>query len=173
MSQLLSSINIKVTQIMPNYTREELANKTATINQMRNNLYHFLRYLTSKGFSEQEIHRRLDRMGKNIAKTILEEKNFIGQDFEEKVITIYSDMFGSKVEITKTPNQFIIEDKKCSLCKYRREDLSISPCEVIPSLVAEICTHMGYPVKRFAVMKSVALGDVSCIHSYDIKERDE
>ena len=81
---------------MPNYTRGELANKTATMNQMRNNLYHFLRYMMSKGFSNQQIQQRLERMGKNIAKTILEEVEFAGANTEEKIVSIYSEMFGSK-----------------------------------------------------------------------------
>ncbi|MHA1111275.1 MAG: hypothetical protein ACTSRE_09240 [Promethearchaeota archaeon] len=158
---------------MPNYTRGELANKTATMNQMRNNLYHFLRYMISKGFSDQQILERVERMGSNIAKTILEEKEFAGVNVEEKIASIYSEMFGSKIEITRHSSQFTIEDKKCSLCKYKRENLSIAPCEVITSFVGEIFTQMGYIVKNPTVSKSVALGDISCIHTYDLKERDE
>jgi hypothetical protein len=173
MQQSLSSIIIKVTQIMPNYTRGELANKTATMNQMRNNLYHFLRYMISKGFSDQQILVRLGRMGSNIAKTILEEKEFTGVNVEEKIASIYSEMFESKIEIIRHSSQFIIEDKKCSLCKYKRENLSIAPCEVITSFVAEIFTQLGYDVEKPIVNKSVALGDISCIHTYDLKERDK
>ena len=172
MQQSLSSINIKVIQIMPNYTRGELANKTATMNQMRNNLYHFLRYMISKGFSDQQIQQRMERMGSNIAKTILEEIQFDGVNTEEKITSIYSEMFGSKVEITRHSSQFTIEDKKCSLCKYKRENLSSAPCEVITSFVSEIFTQLGHVVKKTAVNKSVALGDISCIHTYDITERD-
>ena len=173
MQQSLSSIIIKVTQIMPNYTRGELANKTATMNQMRNNLFHFLRYMISKGFSDQQILERLERMGSNIAKTILEEKEFAGVNVEDKIASIYSEMFESKIEITRHSSQLIIEDKKCSLCKYKRENLSIAPCEVITSFVAELFTQFVYIVKNSSVSKSVALGDISCIHTYDLKERDD
>jgi len=155
---------------MLNYTREELGNKTATMNQMRNNLYHFLRFLGSKGFNDQEIRVRLERMGKNIAKTIIEEKKFLGCNIEEIVKSVYSELFESKIEFTQNLDQIIIEDKKCSLCKYKREDLSVSPCSVITSLVSEICTCYGYKVRESTVRKSVALGDVTCIHSYILQE---
>ncbi len=172
MQQSLSFIIIKVTQIMPNYTRGELVNKTATMNQMRNNLYHFLRYMMSKGFTDQQILVRLRRMGSNIAQTILEEKEFTGETFDDKIASIYSEMFDSKIEITENSSQFAVEDKKCSLCKYKRENLSIAPCEVITSFVEEILTRLGYTVNKSHVSKSVALGDISCIHTYDLKERD-
>ncbi|TFG18930.1 MAG: hypothetical protein EU530_07760 [Promethearchaeota archaeon] len=157
---------------MPNYTRGELANNTATMNQMRNNLYHFLRYLMSKGVTNQQILVRLQRMGSNIAKTILEEREFTGATFEDKIVSIYSEMFNSKISITENSSQFVIEDKKCSLCKYKRENLSVAPCEVITSFVEEILIRLGYTVNKSHVSKSIALGDISCIHTYDLKERD-
>ena len=158
---------------MPNYTRGELANKTATMNQMRNNLFHFLRYLISKGFTNSQIQQRLERMGRNIAKTVLEEKEFSGDTMEEKIASIYLEMFGSKIEITRDSDQFIIEDKKCSLCKYKREILSVAPCEVISSFVAEIFSNSEQTIKKPVVTKSVALGDISCVHTYDLQERDK
>lgn len=173
MQYSLSSIIKKVTQIMPNYTRGELANKTATMNQMRNNLFHFLRYLISKGFNNPQIQQRLERMGRNIAKTVLEEKKFAGDTVEEKFASIYLEMFGSKIEITRNSDQFIIEDKKCSLCKYKRNILSVAPCEVIISFVAEIFANSGQSVKKSVVTRSVALGGISCIHTYDLREREK
>jgi hypothetical protein len=110
-------------------------------------------------------------MGRNIAKTVLEEKEFVGDTFEEKIALIYLEMFGSKIEITRDSDQFIIEDKKCSLCKYKRDIISVAPCEVITSFVAEIFTNSGQTVKKFVVTKSVALGNISCIHTYDLQER--
>jgi hypothetical protein len=151
---------------MPNYTREELANKTALTNQMRNNLYHFLRYLNSKGLSERELRERLERMGKNIAQTILDEKDFLGETLEDLISNIYREVFESKVQITQNAQKLLVEDKKCPLCKYKREDLSTAPCLIINSLITEICTQKGYKITRNFVKKSVALGDITCLHVY-------
>ncbi len=158
---------------MPNYTREELAKKTALTNQMRNNLYHFLRYFISKGLSNQEIRDRLERMGKNIATTILENMTFQGTNLEELFSTIYLDIFESKVSISHNRNYVMIEDKKCSLCRYKRENLEVSPCIVIASLVKEICSVNGHKIKECDVTNSVALGDLSCMHSYEITRSEE
>ena len=92
---------------------------------------------------------------------------------EEKIASIYLEMFGSKIEITRDSDQFIIEDKKCSLCKYKREILSVAPCEVISSFVAEIFSNSEQTIKKPVVTKSVALGDISCVHTYDLQERDK
>jgi hypothetical protein len=157
---------------MSNYTREELVTKTATMNQMRNNLYHFLRFLSRKGLTKQEIRLRLNRMGKNIAETIMEVQKFTDTTIEETIMSIYSQLFESKVEITHKLNQLLVEDKKCPLCRYKRKDLGVSPCEVITSLVVHICTHLGYSIGDSVVDNSVALGNISCIHSYQIMDRD-
>lgn len=154
---------------MPNYTREELVGKTATMNQMRNNLYHFLRFLTRKGFSHDQIQHRLRRMGKNIADTILEVQKFQGTTIEEVIISIYDQLFESKVEITHASPQLLVEDRKCPLCRYKREDLKVAPCMVITSLVEQICTLLGYDLIDSEVQKSVALGDISCVHSYHLE----
>jgi len=63
-----------------------------------------------------------------------------------------------------------VEDKKCSLCKYKREDLTIAPCNVITSVVTEILRQAGFAINEFLVTKSVALGDISCVHEYQLKE---
>ncbi len=158
---------------MPNYTREELSNKTALTNQMRNNLYYFLRFLISKGLSEDEIKSRVDRMGKNIALTLLEEKDFHSQNLEEIISAVYSELFDSRITISEHPNSMMVEDKKCSLCKYKREDLTIAPCNVITAVVTEILRQAGFTIDGYSVNKSVALGDISCTHIYQLKEESQ
>ncbi|MBN2155097.1 MAG: hypothetical protein JW776_03570 [Candidatus Lokiarchaeota archaeon] len=158
---------------MPNYTRIELAGKTATMNQMRNNLYHFLRFLMSRGIGDSDIQQKLQRMGKNIAETIAVEKKFFGSSVEELIENIYTNIFESKIDIKNESHEVIVEDKKCPLCKYKREDLSISPCWVVVSMISKICEKYGHHIERSSVIKSVALGDLSCIHTYQIKEREE
>ena len=173
MDQPTISIITLSAQIMLNYTREELATKTALTNQMRNNLYHFLRYLISKGLSDREIKERLQSMGKNIANTLMDEMIFQGETLEELISSIYKEIFESKVQINPSSDHLVCEDKKCSLCKYKREDLTTSPCLIITSLVAEICAYKGYTISESTVTKSVALGDISCVHTYTIAEEKE
>ena len=50
-----------------NYTREELVQSDATMNQLRNAIYHLERFMKLNGITD--IRERLRRMGKNIAHT--------------------------------------------------------------------------------------------------------
>ena len=158
---------------MPNYTREDLVKKTALTNQMRNNLYHFLRFFISRGLSNQEIKERLERMGKNIATTILDNKTFQSTNLEELISAIYLDIFESKISISQSHQHVNIEDKKCALCRYKRENLEVAPCTVITSLVKEICNINGYKMRECSVKNSVALGDLSCVHTFELPRSGE
>ena len=158
---------------MQNYTRADLADKTATMNQMRNNLYHFIRFLMGRKMNEAEIEQRLRRMGENIAETINNEIDFPMESIDSLIQSIYSEIFDSKITLNRSANLFQIEDKKCPLCKYARENLTISPCEVITSMVSSICSKRGYAVTQDKVVKSVALGDISCIHLYSTEGRGD
>ncbi|MHA1471919.1 MAG: hypothetical protein ACTSQW_02340, partial [Promethearchaeota archaeon] len=52
-----------------NLTREELIQSDATMNQMRNMVYHLERFMKINGVSE--TREKLRRMGRNIARTYI------------------------------------------------------------------------------------------------------
>lgn len=161
-----------------NSTREDLMQSYATMNQMRNVVYHMVKFMMEKGIKENDIIIRLKRMGKNIAAT--EATLFKIQKSEPDLMIkqIYSDVLDSKVTITTEQNPasnsviYTIEDKKCALCKYRREDISVSPGELIPSMVSELLSMNGVKVLNYKVVHSRTLGDLSCVHSYEVVKEE-
>ncbi|MHA1729182.1 MAG: hypothetical protein ACTSWY_10675 [Promethearchaeota archaeon] len=160
---------------MPNITREELVGTNATMNQLRNMIYHLIKFMDKKiGIEKKELIYRLRRMGKNIAKT--EATLFKFEEKTPKMIikTIYRNILGSKVFVSNNfgSDLFTVEDKNCCVCKYHREDISVSPCELINSMVSELLVESGLKVINSAVKQSVALGAQSCIHSYQIQPKE-
>ena len=51
-----------------NYTKGDIFQAEATMNQMRNAIYHLARFMEKNGKTDQV--KRLRRMGRNIARTI-------------------------------------------------------------------------------------------------------
>ncbi|MCP4762402.1 MAG: hypothetical protein GY870_11525 [archaeon] len=159
---------------MPNYTREELVGKTATSNQMRNNIYHLVKFMMDNGVNENEIRLRLKRMGKNIAETQNTIFKVTESNIELVINKIYDKILGSKVTITKSVNNegttYIIEDEKCPLCKYHRVDISVPPCDIVQSMVSELLLKKNFKVIDNKVKSSRSLGAPTCIHKYTIME---
>ena len=156
---------------MKNYSREELSKSSSAMNQLRNMIYHLIRFLYDSGHNDSSIIKILKRMGKNIAKTESNLFEFDGNSPEDLLKMIYDKILGSKISVSKNAlsNDVLIEDKKCCVCKYHRKDISVAPCEIIQSMVSELMNLYGYSVEKSVVEKSMALGDLSCIHSYRIK----
>jgi phosphoribosyl-ATP pyrophosphohydrolase len=47
-----------------NYIVDDLVNKTSAMNQMRNIVYHLIKFMQEKNIKNSEIDRKLKRMGK-------------------------------------------------------------------------------------------------------------
>ena len=58
---------MRLEKINMNFSRKELIQTDATMNQMRNSIYILARFMENNGVSDSK--ERLRRMGKNIART--------------------------------------------------------------------------------------------------------
>ena len=156
---------------MPNYSRKELLKTTSTMNQLRNMLYHLIKYLGNSGKQSQYIKKSLRKMGQNIGKTEASLFNFDNQHPDQLIKTMYDEILGSKVTVSKIIDSevYTIENKKCCVCKYHRKDIAVAPCEIIHSMISELLKIYGYKVEESIVEESIALGSLSCVHSYKFK----
>ena len=124
-----------------NYSRHDLVQTDATMNQMRNAIYHLARFMKKNGV--KKIDERLRRMGANMARTIFNYWKPIdivdASNVKDVITTIYQKILSSSVtiEINEISKVITIKDYKCALCKYKYEDLDISGCEVLIALIAE------------------------------------
>lgn len=153
-----------------NYTIKDLTSETSAMNQMRNVVYHLIRFLQDKNLSNEEIRHRLKRMGKNIGDTQSRLYDFSYDSVESLIRRIYRVILGSKVEVIRENKIYVVEDKDCCLCKYHRVDISV-PCDtLIPAMVSEILKYNNVKSIDAYVFTSESLGDISCIHKYEIVE---
>ncbi|MFX1315067.1 MAG: hypothetical protein ACFE9T_04335 [Promethearchaeota archaeon] len=161
-----------------NYTREELIQSEATMNQMRNSIYHLARFMDKNGVSD--IKERLRRMGKNIAKTYAKywkPTQMVNlSNLKDVITTIYQKILDSyiSIEINDLEKLIIVRDSKCSLCKYQYENVEVAGCEIIISMVSELIAQINSVSKDsssvfltpFEIKESQAYGNNSCIHTY-------
>ena len=164
-----------------NYTREELMQSEATMNQMRNNIYHLARFMDNNGVSD--IKERLRRMGRNIARTYINYWKPVQMvnisNLKDFITTIYQKVLDSYVSIEINDNEklIIVRDSKCSLCKYHYEDIEIAGCEIIMGMVSEFLAQINSVsnnsssvlVEPLEVKESRAYGNKSCIQIYKYK----
>ncbi|MBD3350666.1 MAG: hypothetical protein GF364_04180 [Candidatus Lokiarchaeota archaeon] len=155
-----------------NYQIKDLIGKSSATNQMRNVVYHFVRYMQEKELDDNEIRIRLKRMGKNIAKTMNPLFDFRSKSPENLIKQIYRTLLHSKVSISKKGHLYEVKDEGCALCKYHRKDISVSPGTIIPPMVAAILGQHGYKVIESSVLFAKSLGDNVCTHTYEILEDD-
>ncbi len=163
-----------------NYSRNELVQSEATMNQMRNSIYILQRFMKKNGLTE--IKQRLNRMGKNIAHTYVKYWKPIEvidiNNISDSLATIYKNVLSSTVsiEINSNNNTISVKDNDCSLCKYQFGDIEVAGCEVIASMVAEfvnlINAHSGssFILEPLNIKESRALGNKTCIHVYKYLE---
>jgi preprotein translocase subunit SecA len=162
-----------------NYTREDLIKSDATMNQMRNAIYHLQRFLKINSITE--IKERLRRMGRNIAHTYFQYwKPIEYVDFsniKDVLATLYKNVLNSSVsiEIDEINKNIHIKDSDCPLCKYQFEDIEIAGCEVIAAMISEFIALINkevgekspFMVKNLEVNESRAFGHKHCIHNYE------
>ncbi len=157
-----------------NYSRNDLVQTDATMNQMRNAIYHLARFMKKNGV--KKIEERLRRMGTNMARTMFNYWKPIDvvemSNVKDVITTIYQKIMNSSVMIDINENSKIItvKDYKCALCKYKYEDLDISGCELLIALVAEYINLISKSsqspsalfVKPLNVIESKSYGDNLC-----------
>lgn len=161
-----------------NYSREELTQSDATMNQMRNAIYHLERFMKLNGVDD--IRERVQRMGKNIAITYIKHWKPIDYvnlvNLKDVIATIYKNILNSSVsvDLDEVNNSIIVKDNDCPLCKYHFEDIDIAGCELISALVAEFINKLNESsggnsslhIESLAVEESRTIGHNYCIQSY-------
>ncbi|MFX1313579.1 MAG: hypothetical protein ACFFHD_13375 [Promethearchaeota archaeon] len=161
-----------------NYSRNELIQTDATMNQMRNAIYDLARFMEKNGVTD--LKNKLRKMGQNIARTFIQywrPTNSINiSNLKDVITTIYKKILNSNVsiEIIQVESLIKIQDYKCALCKYQYDDIQIAGCEIILGMVSEIISLISQEshdptsifLKPYAIEESQAYGNKSCIQLY-------
>ncbi|UCC18750.1 MAG: hypothetical protein JSV62_11665 [Promethearchaeota archaeon] len=164
-----------------NFTRKELIQTDATMNQMRNSIHILASLMEKNGISD--LKDRLRRMGKNIARTYLQYWKPTDRvqisNLKDVITTIYQKVLNSSisVEINNAENIVRIQDYSCSLCKYHYEDVEIAGCEILLGLLSEYInllnkeSNESEPIflEPYEVIDSRAYGNKSCIQVFKYK----
>jgi len=158
-----------------NFTRTDLLRYTATMNQMRNAVYHLVRRMATKNVLN--IEDRLQAMGRRIAIDYARAWMPETRDFEKFVKETYFGVLRSKVklEIDAPTKTVKVTDDKCPHCMHRYEDISMPGCNVVVGFM-ETYTHelkvagkLNFELKSLGVTKSKTRGDEVCEHLYRVE----
>ena len=164
---------------MMNLTREDLIQSDATMNQMRNMVYHLVRFMKINGISA--TRESLRKMGRNIALTYLQYWKPIEQvtkaNLTSVITTIYKKILNSSVsvELDEINNIVIVKDNDCSLCKYQFNDIDVAGCEVIVGMISEMISQINKENPRIVlqprdIIESRTFGHKACVQSFKYKE---
>jgi len=161
-----------------NYSRNDLTEGIATMNQIRNAIYHLVRFMEKNGVTDSI--ERMRRMGKNIARSYINywkpTDNVSMNNIKDVLTTIYHRILNStiSIEINEVDNLIIIRDNNCALCKYHYEDIEISGCEIIMGLISEYINLISKNSKKefplflepYKIIESRAFGNNACVQLY-------
>lgn len=162
-----------------NYTREDLIQSDATMNQMRNAIYHLQRFLKLNGVAD--VKQRLRTIGQNIAHTYFKYWKPIEyvdySNIKDVLATLYKNILNSSIsiELDEVNKKIQIKDTDCPLCKYQFEDIEVAGCEVVVGMISEFITLINkglgekrpFALKNPIVEESRTLGHKYCIHNYE------
>jgi hypothetical protein len=165
-----------------NYTRNELLQSEATMNQMRNAIYHLQRFIKLNGITE--VRDRMRRMGRNIAHTYIrywKPIDFVNKsNLKDIISTIYKNVLNSNVsiELDDAKNKIIVKDNDCPLCKYHFEEIEAAGCEIIIAMVAEFINIINnenkdsssISLRNLNIEASRVFGNKACVHNFEFKE---
>jgi hypothetical protein len=162
-----------------NLTREDLIRSDATMNQMRNMVYHLVRFMKINGVSG--TRENLRRMGRNIARTYINYWKPIDRvnksNIDNVISTIYKKILNSSVsvEIDDINKIILVKDNDCSLCKYHFSDIDVAGCEIIAAMIAEIVSQINQnkspiELQPLDILESRTFGNKSCIQSFKYTE---
>jgi len=162
-----------------NYSRKDLIQTEAAMNQMRNSVYYLARFMEKNGATN--TIERMRRMGQNIARTYVKYwqpkiHNVNINNVKDVITTIYQKILNSTISIESNDvdKLLIVKDNDCALCKYRYSDVEISGCEIIIGMVSEIVNLINKNSREVSsiflephkVIESKAYGNNSCIQAY-------
>ncbi|MFX0071455.1 MAG: hypothetical protein ACFFAO_10235, partial [Candidatus Hermodarchaeota archaeon] len=135
-----------------NYTKAEVLESEAVMNQMRNAIYHLARFMENAG--KTDVKERLRKMGRNIAQTIFNYWKPIDlvttQNVRAVISTIFKKILISSVTIEIENDTLIVRDNNCALCRYKYEDLNIAGCEIILGLISELISLISKGSKHIS-----------------------
>jgi hypothetical protein len=161
-----------------NFTRADLLRYTATMNQMRNAVYHLVRRMVAQGVPN--IDERLQAMGRRIAAEYARAWAPEARTFEKFIKDAYFGVIRSKVkvEVDAPSNTVKVTDKNCPHCKYPYDDVaSVAGCNVVLGFM-EGYTHeinaqgkISFELKALGVSESRTRGDATCTHLYRLEGR--
>jgi len=162
-----------------NLTREELIQSDATMNQMRNMVYHLERFMKINGVSE--TREKLRRMGRNIARTYIKYwkpiDNVNRANVNDVISTLYKKILNSSVsvEIDEVNKIITVKDNDCSLCKYHFNDIDVAGCEIIAAMISELISRINNEkssliLESLDVLESRTFGHKSCIQRFKYEE---
>ena len=164
-----------------NFSRKELIQSDATMNQMRNAIYELARLMEKNGISD--LTNKLRGMGQEMAKTIINywkpTETVSLSNIKDVVATIYQKILNSSIsiEIDESQNLIKVRDQNCALCKYQYDDIEIAGCEIIIGMVSEIISHISkesnemssVSIEPFKILESRTFGNKTCIQVYKYK----
>ncbi|MFX1377863.1 MAG: hypothetical protein ACFFA4_02115 [Promethearchaeota archaeon] len=164
-----------------NFSRKELIETEAFMNQMRNAVFHLARLMQKNEIDNPK--ERLRRMGQNIAKTYINywkpTDNLSLTNLKDAITTIYQKVLNSTVsiEINEAEKIIKVRDYNCALCKYHYEDIEIAGCEILLGLVSELINHINkesynstpFLLNPYEVTESRAYGNKLCIQTFKYK----
>jgi predicted hydrocarbon binding protein len=164
-----------------NYSRNDLLSADATMNQLRNAIYHLARLMAKN--KRSDVKERFRQMGENIAKTYVDHwkpTDLVNRaNLRETIGMIYKEVLKSSVtvEINKTEQLVIVNDKGCALCKYDYDDVHIAGCEILLGMVSTFVNEINRLSNQKAylvlepvrVQESRALGNGKCVQVFKYK----
>ena len=164
-----------------NYSRKELVETDATMNQMRNSVHILANFMEKNGVLD--LKEKLRQMGRNIAKTYIrywKPTNFVtNSNLKDVIATIYQKILNSStsIEIDDVENLIKVQDYRCALCKYHYDDIEIAGCEITLGMVSEIISLINKEssdptsiiLEPYEVKESRAFGNKTCIQLYKYK----
>ncbi|MFX1357069.1 MAG: hypothetical protein ACFFA8_07255 [Promethearchaeota archaeon] len=165
-----------------NFSRTELLLSEATMNQMRNAVYHLQRFMKKNGITE--VRERMKRIGRNIAHTYIKYWKPIDivneSNMKDVIATIYKTILNSNVsiEIDNFDKKIMVRDNDCPLCKYQFDDIDTAGCEVIIAMITEFLNLINTGSKQISsvslqplnIEESRTFGNKACIHQFKFSE---
>ena len=164
-----------------NYSRKDLIQTDATMNQMRNSIYILAKLMEKNGVPD--LKDKLRKMGQNMAKTYIrywKPTNYASiSNIKDVITTIYQKVFNSStsIEINDVENLIRVQDYRCALCKYHYDDIEIAGCEIILGMVSEIISLINKEssdpsslfLEPYEIKESRAFGNKTCVQLYKYK----
>ncbi|MFX0002499.1 MAG: hypothetical protein ACFE9C_04040 [Candidatus Hodarchaeota archaeon] len=164
-----------------NFSRKELIETEATMNQMRNAVFHLARLMEKNKIENSK--ETLRKMGQNIANTYIQywkPTDIITlANLKDVITTIYQKVLNSTVsiEINEIEEIVNVRDHNCALCKYKYEDVEIAGCEILLGLISGLInliskstsSNTSLILKPHEVIESRAYGNKSCNQTFKYK----